>query len=118
MTEVAADAFRALGSADAIPDNFAVTFYLDDLRLRISLARAGGRLYAFGDLCTCPGRSCPLSGGLLTGTTIMCQCHGSEFDITTGAAVSGPATQPLDVYEVQVAEGSIRIRIQLPASAR
>jgi nitrite reductase/ring-hydroxylating ferredoxin subunit len=48
----------------------------------------------------------------------MCQCHGSEFDITTGAAVSGPATQPLDVYEVQVAEGSIRIRIQLPASAR
>jgi nitrite reductase/ring-hydroxylating ferredoxin subunit len=40
----------------------------------------------------------------------MCQCHGSEFDITTGAVVSGPATQPLNVYEVQVTEGSIRIR--------
>ena len=40
----------------------------------------------------------------------MCQCHGSEFDVTTGAVVRGPAAQPLGVYEVQVAEGSIRIR--------
>jgi nitrite reductase/ring-hydroxylating ferredoxin subunit len=52
----------------------------------------------------------PLSGGLLTGTTIMCQCHGSEFDVTTGAVISGPAPRPLNVYEVQVADGSIRIR--------
>jgi nitrite reductase/ring-hydroxylating ferredoxin subunit len=56
------------------------------------------------------GRSCPLSGGLLTGTMIMCQCHGSEFDVTTGAVVRGPAARPLGVYEVQVADGSIRIR--------
>jgi len=40
----------------------------------------------------------------------MCQCHGSDFDITTGAVISGPATQPFNVYEVQVADGSIRIR--------
>ena len=38
----------------------------------------------------------------------MCQCHGSEFDITTGAVVSGPVPQPLTVYEVQVVDGSIR----------
>ena len=36
-----------------------------------------------------------LSGGLLTGTTLMCQCHGSRFDITTGAVIDGPATEPL-----------------------
>ena len=110
MTELAADAFRAVGPDDAIPAGFVVPFYLDNLKLRISVARAGGRLYAFDDLCTCPGRSCPLSGGLLTGTTIMCQCHGSEFDVTTGAVISGPTTRPLDVYEVQVTEGSICIR--------
>jgi nitrite reductase/ring-hydroxylating ferredoxin subunit len=40
----------------------------------------------------------------------MCQCHGSEFDVTTGAVVGGPATRPLNVYEVQVTEGSIGIR--------
>jgi nitrite reductase/ring-hydroxylating ferredoxin subunit len=47
---------------------------------------------------------------LLTGRTIMCQCHGSRFDITTGAVVNGPATEALNVYEVQAAEGSIQIR--------
>ena len=104
-------AFRAVGHDDVLPDGFAVPFYLSDRKLRISVARAGERRYAFDDLCTCPGASCPLSGGLLTGTTIMCQCHGSEFDITTGAVISGPATRPLNVYEVQMVDDTIRIRI-------
>ena len=25
----------------------------------------------------------------------MCQCHGSRFDITTGAVINGPATEAL-----------------------
>ncbi|HUK72630.1 MAG TPA: Rieske (2Fe-2S) protein [Streptosporangiaceae bacterium] len=103
-------AFRAVGPDDAIRDGFVVPFYLSDRKLRISVARAGGRLYAFDDLCTCAGTSCPLSGGLLAGTTIMCQCHGSEFDVTTGAVVHGPAARPLNVYNVQVTDGSIRIQ--------
>jgi 3-phenylpropionate/trans-cinnamate dioxygenase ferredoxin subunit len=110
MTELTADAFRTVGPADAIPEGFVVPFYLSDRKLRISVARVGDHHYAFDDLCTCPGSSCPLSGGLLTGTTIMCQCHGSDFDVTTGAVVNGPATRPLNVYDVQVADGSIRIR--------
>jgi nitrite reductase/ring-hydroxylating ferredoxin subunit len=40
----------------------------------------------------------------------MCQCHGSRFDITTGAVITGPATEPLNAYEVQEVEGSIQIR--------
>jgi len=111
MTEVATHAFRTVGPGDAIPNDFVVPYYLDDRKLRISIARVKDRLYAFDDLCTCAGNSCPLSGGLLTGTTIMCQCHGSEFDVTTGAVVRGPATRPLNVYEVRAADGSLRIRV-------
>ena len=103
-------AFRVVGSGDQIPDASVVTYYLDDRKLRISVARVGGRLYAFDDLCTCTREACPLSGGLLAGTTIMCQCHGSRFDITTGAVINGPATEALNVYEVQEIEGSIHIR--------
>jgi len=110
MPELPTTAFRAVGQDDGLPDGFVVPFYLSDRKLRISVARAGGRLYAFDDLCSCAGNSCSLSGGLLTGTTIMCQCHGSEFDVTTGAVLSGPASRPLDVYDVQVIDGSIRIR--------
>lgn len=111
MTELATDTFRTIGLADAIPNDFVVPYYLDDRKQRIAIARVAGRLYAFDDLCTCTDQSCPLSGGLLTGTTIMCQCHGSRFDVTTGAVINGPATVALNIYEVQEDKGSVRIRL-------
>jgi 3-phenylpropionate/trans-cinnamate dioxygenase ferredoxin component len=110
MTEVATDAFRRVGRSDAIPNDFVVPYYLEDRKLRISVAPLKDRLYAFDDLCTCASEACPLSGGLLTGATIMCQCHGSRFDITTGAVLSGPATVALTMYEVQEVDGGIEIR--------
>jgi nitrite reductase/ring-hydroxylating ferredoxin subunit len=110
MTEVVTRAFRRIGPGNAIPNDFVVPYYLDDRKQRISVARIRGRLYAFDDLCTCTREACPLSGGLLTGTTIMCQCHGSLFDITTGAVISGPATENLNVYEVQEIDGDVQLR--------
>ena len=110
MTELAADAFRSVGPGDAIPDDYVVPSYLDDRKLRVSVARVGDLLYAFDDLCTCSDEPCPPSGDLLTGTTIICQCHGSRFDIGTGAVINGPATEALNLYEVQETQGSSRIR--------
>ena len=111
MTDVATDAFRTVGPADAIPNDFVVPYYLDDRKLRVSVARVGDHLYAFDDLCTCADRACPLSGGLLTGKTIMCQCHGSRFDIVSGAVVNGPATDALNVYEARAVDGDVQIRV-------
>jgi 3-phenylpropionate/trans-cinnamate dioxygenase ferredoxin component len=110
MTDLVSEQFRTLGPGDAIPNDFVVPHYLDDLKRRISVARVDDRLYAFDDLCTCAEKPCPLSGGLLTGTTLMCQCHGSRFDVTTGAVINGPAVEPLNVYEVQEVDGEIQIR--------
>ena len=110
MIGLAADTFRSVGPGNAVPNDFVVPYYLDDRNLRISIARINDRLYAFDDLCTCTAEACPLSGGLLTGTTLMCQCHGSLFDITTGAVIRGPAAEALNVYQVQEVEGSIHVR--------
>ena len=110
MSALKTDAFRPVGPGDAIPNDFVVPYYLDDRQLRIAVARVNDRLYAFDDLCTCTREACPLSGGLLTETTIMCQCHGSRFDITNGAVIDGPATEPLHRYAVQEIDGSIHIR--------
>ena len=87
--------------ADSIANGSIVTYYLSDRKLRISVARVDDRLYAFDDLCTCAADSCPLSSGLLTGTTLMCQCHGSRFDIATGAVIGGPAKKALTVYDLR-----------------
>src|SRR5262245_10608104 len=111
MTILATDAFRTLGPGDAVPNDFVVPYYLEDRKLRISVARVKDRLYAFDDLCPCADPPCPLSGGLLTGTMLMCQCHGSRFDISTGAAINGPATGPLRLYAVQEVDGRIQVRV-------
>jgi nitrite reductase/ring-hydroxylating ferredoxin subunit len=112
MSEHVAEDFRAIGTGGEIPNDFVVPYYLSDRKRRIAVARVDGRLYAFDDLCTCSEEACPLSGGLLTGVTIMCQCHGSRFDITTGTVINGPATNALNVYDVHEVEGSVRIRVR------
>jgi nitrite reductase/ring-hydroxylating ferredoxin subunit len=110
MTELTASTFRTIAPFGAVSNDHVIPCYLADRRARISIARVEDRLYAFDDICTCAAEGCPLSGGLLSGTTITCQCHGSVFDITTGAANSGPATKALQVYDVQEAEDGIQIR--------
>jgi Rieske Fe-S protein len=45
---------------------------------------------------------------------IRCLCHGSEFDISTGEALVGPAQEPLEPFEVTV-EGT-DIILQGPSS--
>ena len=110
MTNSATAAFRTLGPSNAIANDHVIPYYLDDRKLRVSIARIDDHLYAFDDLCTCAEPACPLSGGLLDGTTVMCQCHGSRYDVATGAAINGPATKPLTTYAVQEVDRHVQIR--------
>jgi len=41
-------------------------------------------------------------------TTIDCLCHGSAFDLATGAPVAGPAPTPLAPIGVRVVDGQVR----------
>ena len=110
MANLAPDGVRTLGPGASIAESSVLPYYLADRKLRVSVARVEGRLYAFDDLCTCAEQACPLSAGLLTGTMIMCQCHGSRFDVRNGAVMGGPATQGLHTYEVLEADGNVEIR--------
>jgi 3-phenylpropionate/trans-cinnamate dioxygenase ferredoxin subunit len=67
---------------------------------RVAVANAGGDLYAFDDACTHAG--CSLARGALTGTTVTCGCHGSQFDVTSGAVLRGPARRPVRSRAVRV----------------
>ncbi|MFV8053741.1 Rieske (2Fe-2S) protein [Mycobacterium sp. 48b] len=98
---------RSLGAADQLTEGSVNPYYLDDRKWRVSVARIDGKLYAFDDLCT--HEACPLSAGMLTGTTILCQCHGCRYDVTTGSVLNGPAVRPLTTYQVTETDGVISV---------
>jgi nitrite reductase/ring-hydroxylating ferredoxin subunit len=66
----------------------------------VNVANADGRLYAFDDTCTHAG--CSLAQGDLDGTTVTCACHGSQFDVTSGAVLAGPARRPVRSRAIRV----------------
>jgi 3-phenylpropionate/trans-cinnamate dioxygenase ferredoxin component len=74
---------------------------------RITLANVAGTLFAIDDRCT--HRGCSLGDGKLDGSTVQCACHGSRFDVTSGAVVHGPAEDPVRSYPVTVANGEVRV---------
>jgi 3-phenylpropionate/trans-cinnamate dioxygenase ferredoxin component len=100
-------AFRTLDDADKLRDNDVNPYYLEGLKHRVSVARVGGQLFAFDDIY----EGYPLSGGLLTGTTLMSQYDGSQFDIKTGSVLRGPAMAALRTYHVREQNGKIQVQI-------
>jgi 3-phenylpropionate/trans-cinnamate dioxygenase ferredoxin subunit len=103
------DQFRPMGPSAQLEDNDVRPYYLPERKLRLNVARVAGRLHAFDGLCA--HERCPLSAGLLRGTTIQCQCHGSTYDLVTGAVLRGPATESLAVHEVREHEGRIEVKL-------
>jgi nitrite reductase/ring-hydroxylating ferredoxin subunit len=69
----------------------------------VALARVDDSFYALEDSCS--HEDCPLSEGVLEGRIVICPCHGSEFDLTSGDALSLPAVEPVRAFAV-VPEGS------------
>lgn len=87
-----------IGSAtDVVPGHMRV---FDIAGARVNVVNTGGHIYAFDDSCTHMG--CSLAHGKLAGTTVTCSCHGSQFDVTTGAVLRGPAVRPVRSRLVQV----------------
>ncbi len=74
---------------------------------KIAVANVDGTFYAFGDTCT--HMACSLAGGDLEETTVICPCHGSEFDVTSGAVLQGPARGPVETYRIRTGSGRLEI---------
>ena len=62
-----------------------------------------GQYLGFSAVCTHVG--CILSE--VANGTIDCPCHGSEFKITTGAVVTGPAPSPLPKKQIKIVNGQV-----------
>src|SRR6202034_4733416 len=62
-----------------------------------------GQYKGFSAVCTHVG--CILSE--VADGTIDCPCHGSEFKITNGAVVTGPAPAPLPKKPIKIVDGKV-----------
>lgn len=80
-----------IGTQDDVGDGEMHVY--DVVGTRVNVTNSGGRLYAFDDTCTHMG--CSLANGKLDGTTVTCACHGSQFDVTSGEVLRGPAQRPV-----------------------
>ena len=65
----------------------------------VCVARIGEEVFAVADTCTHSDAS--LSEGDVSNYKIECWLHGAEFDLRTGEAVTPPAVQALETFEVR-----------------
>lgn len=67
----------------------------------VALYKIGGQIFATTNICT--HEECVLDENhMINGEVVECTCHGSQFNIKTGANVLPPAAEPLKVYSVSV----------------
>jgi nitrite reductase/ring-hydroxylating ferredoxin subunit len=78
--------------------------------LPLALAAVDGTWFAVEDRCSHAG--CPFtSEATLEGATIVCNCHGSEFELATGEVLRGPAEYPIRTLAVRMVGGRLEVRL-------
>mgnify|MGYP001037714196 CR=1 FL=1 len=66
----------------------------------ILLVNVGGTIHACDDICS--HAYAFLSDGDLNGDEVECPLHGSAFNVTTGEAMTPPANESQQIFEVQL----------------
>lgn len=75
----------------------------------VLLLRSGEAVHAIHDRCS--HRGCSLSEGEVDGHVVTCACHGSQFDVTDGSVLRGPATAGQPAFETREMDGRIEVRL-------
>ena len=75
----------------------------------IAVFNVDGRYYAVEDRCSHDDG--PLAEGELSGTVIACPRHGATFNITNGAVLSFPATQPIKRFATRIVGSEVQIEV-------
>lgn len=102
-----ADFVKVAGTTEIRPGSMKTVFVSGK---KIAIANVDGEFFAIDDECS--HEECSLgSEGFLDGNVVICGCHGSNFDVTTGKVMSLPAMTDVGRYEVKVDNGEIFIKV-------
>ena len=83
-----------------------ISVEVEGINILISNTEEG--FFAVKDLCT--HAFSPLYGGYIQGTLISCPLHGAVFNLKTGEAMSPPAFEDLEIFEIKINGTSINLR--------
>ena len=97
-----------VGTVDELPAVGGAVVELGGRRVAV-VRDSSGRIHAIDDTCTHANVS--LAEGEVSGDTIECWGHGSEFDLNDGYPLSLPATQPVAVHTVRLEGPSIYVTL-------
>ena len=100
-------AFTAVGKTGDIAPGEMASFVVGSTH--VAIANVDGEFLAFSDICT--HRQCTMTDGEVEGDAVECPCHGSKFDVRTGAVLNPPATEPIAVYPVRIDGDSIEVQV-------
>jgi 3-phenylpropionate/trans-cinnamate dioxygenase ferredoxin component len=78
----------------------------------VAVVRIDDEVYAIGDVCSHANVSLSEGEVWADERELECPKHGSTFDLKTGEPVTLPATQPVPLYAVEVADGVVTVTVE------
>jgi nitrite reductase/ring-hydroxylating ferredoxin subunit len=83
---------------------------IDVAGVGVLISLVDGGWFAVEDRCSHAG--CAFSAdGELDGHTLICDCHGAEFDIRTGEALAMPARTAIRTFPTRVVDGVVEVEL-------
>ena len=85
---------------------------VEAFEMGVMLFKSDDRVFAVADRCTHQGA--PLHRGVVrtegSDAAVTCPAHGSVFSLTDGRVRRGPATHPVQPFDVRINDGMIELR--------
>ena len=94
-------------SIELVPAGSLKQFYVEDMEILV--VNLGGQFFCFEARCTHAGA--PLAEGTLNGELLTCPWHGSQFRMTDGSVMRGPAEKQLKAYVSTVKDNFLFIEV-------
>ena len=73
------------------------------------LVHSDGEFFAVENLCSHAHE--PLACGRVKRGWISCPAHGARFDLASGEPLGAPATEPIRIFPLRMADGMIEVAV-------